>query len=160
MGLPQYRIECTLADWVAELGVPIYRGRQVSGVAQDDTGVDVALADAAALRAAYVVGCDGGRSVIRKAAGIEFAGWDPSTSCLVADVEMDQEPPWGMHRDPALCSFFKLEDPGPVRVMVAETHVRTTAAEPTVGELREALIDVRGSDYGIRSATWIPGSPT
>ncbi|MEE6140665.1 FAD-dependent monooxygenase [Mycobacterium sp. 050128] len=155
LGLPQYRIEHTLADWVSELGVPIYRGRQVSGVAQDDTGVDVELCDTPPLRASYVVGCDGGRSVIRKAAGIEFAGWDPSTSCLVADVEMDEEPPWGTHRDPGFCSFFKLEDPGPVRVMVAEPHVGTAAGEPTLSELRDALIAVRGTDYGIRGATWV-----
>jgi 2-polyprenyl-6-methoxyphenol hydroxylase-like FAD-dependent oxidoreductase len=154
LGLPQYRIERTLADWVSQLGVPIYRGRQVTGFEQDDTGVDVGLSDAPPLRAAYVVGCDGGRSVIRKAAGIEFAGWDPSTSCLVADVEMDEEPPWGMDRNRGFCSFFKLEDPGPVRVMVAEPHVGKSG-EPTLRELRDALIAVRGTEYGIHSATWI-----
>ena len=72
--------------------MPIHRGREVSGVAQDGAGVDVALSDGESLRAHYLVGCDGGRSLVRKAAGIEFPGWDPSTSCLIAEVEMDQEP--------------------------------------------------------------------
>jgi 2-polyprenyl-6-methoxyphenol hydroxylase-like FAD-dependent oxidoreductase len=59
---------------VGELAVPIYVGSEVTGFAQDDTGVEVALSNGQRLRAQYLVGCDGGRSVIRKAAGIEFPG--------------------------------------------------------------------------------------
>jgi 2-polyprenyl-6-methoxyphenol hydroxylase-like FAD-dependent oxidoreductase len=81
------------------LAVPIYRGREVTGIAQDDTGVDVELSDGGSLRAEYLVGCDGGRSLIRKAAGIEFPGWDPSTSSLIAEVEMTEEPELGIRRD-------------------------------------------------------------
>src|SRR5687767_6187946 len=99
LALWQVHIERILAGWVDELGVPIYRGREVTGFAQDDTGVDVALADGQSLRAAYLVGCDGGRSLIRKAAGIAFPGWDPSTSHLIAHVEVGQEPEWGMRHD-------------------------------------------------------------
>ena len=79
--------------------MPIYRGREVTGFAQDDTGVDVELSDGQSLRAEYLVGCDGGRSLIRKAAGIEFPGWDPTTSSLIAEVEMTEEPEWGIRRD-------------------------------------------------------------
>src|ERR1700694_4828793 len=86
LGLWQDRVERTLAGWVDELGVPIHLGREVTGIAQDDTGVDVQLAGGQSLRAEYLVGCDGGRSLIRKAAGIEFPGWDPTTSCLIAEV--------------------------------------------------------------------------
>ena len=154
LGLPQYRIERTLADWVSELGVPIYRGREVKGFTQDDTGVDVELSDGPPIRAAYLVGCDGGRSVVRKTTGIEFPGWDPSMSCLLADVEMDEQPPWGMHRAGGFHSFFKLEDGGPVRVMVAEPDLERTG-EPSLDDLREALIAVRGADYGLRSAIWV-----
>ena len=71
-GLWQNHIERILADWVGELAVPIYRAGEVTGFAQDDTGVDVELSDGRSLRAEYLVGCDGGRSVIRRAAGIEF----------------------------------------------------------------------------------------
>ena len=99
LGLWQNHIERILAGWVGELAVPIYRGREVTGFAQDDTGVDVALSDGQSLRAQYLVGCDGGRSLIRKAAGIEFPGWDPTTSNLIAEVEMAEEPEWGIRRD-------------------------------------------------------------
>src|ERR1700737_3006500 len=99
LGLWQNHIERILAEWVGELAVTIYRGREATGFAQDDTGVDVALSDGQSLRAQYLVGCDGGRSLIRKAAGIEFPGWDPTTSSLLAEVEMADEPELGIRRD-------------------------------------------------------------
>src|SRR4029079_8880582 len=92
LGLRQNHIERILADWVCELAVPIYYGIEVTGFAQDDTGVDVQLSDGQSLRGQYLVGCDGGRSLIRKAAGIEFPGWDPTTSALLAEAEMTEEP--------------------------------------------------------------------
>jgi 3-(3-hydroxy-phenyl)propionate hydroxylase len=94
LALRQNHIERILAGWLGELAVPIYRGREVTGFAQGDTGVDVALADGGSLRAEYLVGCDGGRSLIRKTAGIEFPGWDPTTSWLIAEVETTEEPAW------------------------------------------------------------------
>src|SRR3989449_2424285 len=99
LGLWQNHIERILAGWVGELAVPIYYGIEVTGFAQDDTGVDVELSDGQSLRAEYLVGCDGGRSLIRKAAGIEFPGWDPTTSNLIAEVEMAEEPELGIHRN-------------------------------------------------------------
>ena len=99
LGLWQNDIERILAGWVGELAVPIYRGREVTGFAQDDTGVDVELSDGQSLRADYLVGCDGGGSLVRKAAGIEFPGWDPTTSALIAQVEMTEEPELGIRRD-------------------------------------------------------------
>ena len=103
LGLWQNHIERILAGWVDELEVPIYREREVTGFAQDDTGVDVELSDGESLRAEYLVGCDGGRSLVRKAAGIEFPGWDPTTSSLLAEVEMAEEPELGMRRTPSAC---------------------------------------------------------
>src|SRR5689334_21283135 len=85
LALWQEHIERILAGWVAELGVPMYRGSAVGGFEQDGEGVDVALADGATMRARYLVGCDGGRSAIRKAAGIAFPGWDASTSSILAE---------------------------------------------------------------------------
>src|SRR4051812_47103457 len=99
LGLWQNHIERLLAEWVDELGVPVQRGREVTGFAQDGGGVDVEAVDGKPLRAQYLVGCDGGRSVVRKAAGIEFRGWDPRTSFLIADVELAEEPELGMRRD-------------------------------------------------------------
>jgi 2-polyprenyl-6-methoxyphenol hydroxylase-like FAD-dependent oxidoreductase len=110
--------------------VTIYRGREVTGFAQDDTGVEVELSDGQWLRADYPVGCDGGRSRIRKAAGIEFPGWDPTTSNLIAEVEMTDEPELGIHRDAfGIHAFGRVEyeirdgeviykDTGPIGVMV------------------------------------------
>src|SRR5215210_1347681 len=77
LALQQDHIERILAGWVDELGVPILRGCDVTGFVQDDTGVDVRLSDGQSLRTDYLVGCDGGRSLVRKTAGIDFPGWDP-----------------------------------------------------------------------------------
>jgi 3-(3-hydroxy-phenyl)propionate hydroxylase len=171
LGLWQNHIERILAEWVGELAVPVYRGRDLTGFAQDDAGVDVALSDGGWLRAQYLVGCDGGRSLVRKAAGIEFPGCDATVSNLIAEVEMAEEPQWGMRRDAiGLHSLSKWEDGKRVRVMVTERHVGhgtgtlngtvtgTTpgsASEPTLRDLSEALIAVYGTDYGVHSPTSI-----
>jgi 2-polyprenyl-6-methoxyphenol hydroxylase-like FAD-dependent oxidoreductase len=159
LALWQIHIERILAGWVDELKVPIYRGREVTKVAQDDTGVDVELSDGHFLRAEYVVGCDGGRSSVRKSAGIDFPGWDATMSYLLAEVDIAFEegdaPEWGIRHDAlGVHSLSMMEDGGPMRVMVTERQVGP-AAEPTLGDLREALVAVYGTDYGIHSATWI-----
>ena len=167
LGLWQNHIERILAGWVGELAVPIYRGREVTGFAQDDTGVDVELSDGESLRAEYLVGCDGGRSVIRKAAGIEFPGWDPTTSSLIAEVEMAEEPELGIRRDAiGIHALGRVEyeirdgeviykDEGPVRVMVTEQHVGPPANRPCAISAR------RSSPYTgpITGSTAPPGSP-
>jgi 2-polyprenyl-6-methoxyphenol hydroxylase-like FAD-dependent oxidoreductase len=165
LGLWQNHIERILGDWVRELRVPIHFGSEVTGLAQDDSGVDVELSGGRSLRADYLVGCDGGRSIVRKAAGIEFPGWDPTTSNLIAEVEMAEEPELGIRRDArGIHGLGRVEyeirdgeiiyaDSGPVRVMVTEEHVRST--EPTLGDLSEGLIAVYGTDYGIHSPIWI-----
>ncbi len=166
LALWQNHIERILAGWVGELSVPIYYGSEVTGFAQDDTGVDVALSDGQSLRAQYLVGCDGGRSLIRKAAGIEFPGWDPTTSALRAEVEMTEEPETGIRRTPSgMHAIGKVayeivngavvyKKGGTVGVMLTETHVGNTN-EPTLHDLSEGLIAVYGTDYGIHSPTFI-----
>ncbi len=166
LGLRQNHIERILAGWVGELRVPITYGLEVTGFAQDDTGVDVALSDGRSLRTQYLVGCDGGRSLIRKAAGIEFPGSDPTTSNLIAEVEMAEEPELGIRHDArGMHALGRVEyeirdgkvvygDKGPVGVMVTEEHVGA-AREPTLDDLRAALIAVYGTDYGVHNPTWI-----
>jgi 3-(3-hydroxy-phenyl)propionate hydroxylase len=155
LGLWQKHIERILAGWVSELEVPVYRGREVTGFAQDDTGVDVELSDGTRLRARYLVGCDGGRSLIRKAAGIEFPGWDPTTSSLIAEVETAEEPELGMRRDEkGIHGIGRLEDGKRVRIVVREELTRQ-AAEPTLRDLSQALTAVWGTDFGVHSPTWI-----
>ena len=166
LALRQKYIERILADWVAELGVPILYGHEVTGFVQDDGGVDVALADGEWLRAQYLVGCDGGRSVIRKTAGIDFPGWDPTTSNILAEVEMTEKPPYGVHRSAAGTYAFGREEyevingeivykeVGPIGVMVTEPNPNSTA-EPTLDDLKTLLIAACGTDYGVHSPTWI-----
>ena len=155
LALTQNHIERILAAWVDELAVPIYRGREVTGFAQDDTGVDVALSDGRSLRAQYLVGCDGGRSLIRKKAGIDFPGWDPSVSYLIAEVDMAEEPAWGVRPgEKGINALGKLEDGKRVRVVLIEPHV-VQGDEPTLDDLREALIAVYGTDFGVHNVTWL-----
>src|SRR5262245_44620996 len=166
LGLWQSRIEEILAGWVGELAVPIRRGVEVTGFAQDDTGVDVAVSDGRSLRAEYLVGCDGGGGLVRKAAGIAFPGWDPTVSNLIAEAEMAEEPELGTRRDAlGVHGIGRLEyeirdgevvfkDRGPVRLTVTEARVGP-ATEPTLRDLSEALVAVYGPDYGIHSPTYI-----
>ncbi|HEX2112315.1 MAG TPA: FAD-dependent monooxygenase [Gaiellaceae bacterium] len=155
LALWQNHFERILAAWVSELGVPIGREREVTSFAEDDTGLDVELSDGQSLRAQYLVGCDGGRSLVRKAAGIEFPGWDPSVSSLIAEVEMSEEPEWGIrHDDSGTQALGRLEDGKRVRVVVSERYAGQTG-EPTLRDLSQALVAVWGTDYGVHSPTWI-----
>jgi len=166
LALRQKHIERILAGWVTELEVPILYDRDVTGFAQHDAGVDVALGDGQSLRARYLVGCDGGRSLVRKTAGIDFPGWDPTTSNILADVEMTEKPPYGVHRSAAgTYAFGRSEyeikgseilykDVGPIGVMVTEPNTNATA-EPTLHDLKKLLVAACGTDYGAHSPTWI-----
>ena len=137
------------------LPVQIYYGCEVTGFAQDDTGVDVRLSDGEPLRARYLVGCDGGRSLIRKAAGIEFPGWDPTRSNLIAEVELTEEPPPGVRHDAiGVHGLHRMEDGKTFRVVVTEQQLGP-GSEPTLRDLSEALITVYGTDFGIHNPTWI-----
>ena len=155
LGIFQNQIERIMAAWIAELPVRIDYGCEVTGFAQDDTGVDVELSDDQSLRAQYLVGCDGGRSVIRKAAGIEFPGWDPTRSNLIAEVETTEDPPRGIRHDATgVHALHTMEDGRTVRVVVTEQQLGPSS-EPTLRDLSEALITVYGTDFGIHNPTWI-----
>lgn len=166
LGLWQNHIERILAGWVRELGVPIHYGREVAGFAPDDGGVSVALSDGRSVRADYLVGCDGGRSLVRKAAGIDFPGWDATMSSLIAQVETTETPKLGINRNAfGTHAFGKVDyeirdgevvykEGGPIGVMVTEEHIGP-ATEPTLRDLSEALIAVYGTDSGVHSPTWI-----
>ena len=166
LALWQNHIERILTGWVSELPVTFYRGREVTGFTQDNASVDIALSDGQSLRAQYLVGCDGGRSLVRKAAGIEFPGWDPTMSALRAEVEMTEEPETGIRRTPSgMHAIGKVayeivngavvyKKGGTVGVMLTEAQVGKTD-EPTLRDLSEGLIAVYGTDYGIHSPTFI-----
>jgi 3-(3-hydroxy-phenyl)propionate hydroxylase len=155
LGIWQNHIERIMAAWVAELPVHIYYGCEVTGFAQDDTGVDVRLSHGEPLRAPYLVGCDGGRSLIRKAAGIEFPGWDATRSNLIAEVEVTEEPPKGIRHDATgVHALNRMEDGSTFRVVTTEQQLGPSS-EPTLRDLSAALIAVYGTDFGIHNPTWI-----
>jgi 3-(3-hydroxy-phenyl)propionate hydroxylase len=156
LALLQHQFERILADRVDELGVPIIREREVVGFVQDAKGVEVELSEGHSLRAAYLVGCDGGRSMVRKAAGIAFVGWDPTTSWLIAEVEMEQEPPFGLRPGGGIGRVADGGEAvgGSIGVVLTEPHLHHTGP-PTLRDLSEALIAADGTDYGVHSPTWI-----
>jgi 2-polyprenyl-6-methoxyphenol hydroxylase-like FAD-dependent oxidoreductase len=154
LALWQNHFERILRAWVDELGVPIHRGREVTGFAQDAAGVDVQLDGGGRLRAHYLVGCDGGRSLVRKTAGIDFPGWEPSVSYLIAEVAMTGEPAWGIRLgDKGTNGIGKLEDGKRARVVLVEAELR--GGDPTLDDLREALVAVYGTDFGVHDVTWL-----
>jgi 2-polyprenyl-6-methoxyphenol hydroxylase-like FAD-dependent oxidoreductase len=165
LGLWQKHIERILAGWIGELPVKFYREREVAGFTQDDSGVDITVSDGTSLRAQYLVGCDGGRSMVRKTAGIEFPGWDPTMSAILAEAQMTEEPELGVKRTPTgMHAIGKVEyeirdgevvyqKGGTVGVMLTEAQVGTS--EPTLRDLSDGLIAVYGTDYGIHNVTWI-----
>ncbi|HSZ36538.1 MAG TPA: FAD-dependent monooxygenase [Acidimicrobiales bacterium] len=149
LALWQKHFERILAGWIDELGVPIYRRHEVTGLSQQDLAVDVRFSEGRSIRARYVVGCDGARSVIRKAAGIDFPGWDPTVSWLIAEVEMEEPPPFGQRHGGGIGPA----DGGRIRVVLAEDQIEET--EPTLRDLRRALLDAEGTDYGVHTPLWI-----
>ena len=150
MALLQSHFERIMSGWIDELGVPILRERKVTGFTQDDSGVDVALSDGTSKRACYLVGCDGGRSLVRKAAGIDFAGWDPTTCWIHAEVEMAEQPEFGLRGGGGIGPA----EEGRVGVTLIEPDVNRTD-EPTLEDLRAALVRVDGTDHGVHSPRFI-----
>jgi 3-(3-hydroxy-phenyl)propionate hydroxylase len=150
MALLQSHFERIMSGWIDELGVPILREREVTGFTQDDSGVDVALSDGTSLRAKFLAGCDGGRSVVRKAAGIDFAGWDPTTYWIIAEVEMEEVPEFGLRGGGGIGPA----EEGRVGVTLIEPEVNR-ADEPTLEDLRAALIRVDGTDHGAHNPRFI-----
>lgn len=155
LGLWQSEIERILADWVEELSVPILRGKEVLGFTQDDSRVDVEISDGTTLLTEYLVGCDGGRSVVRKTADIDFPGWDPTTSHLIAEVEMEEMPEVGMRPEGGgIGPVDPRTEGGPYRVVLLEESVQS-GREPSLQDLKETLTAAYGTDYGAHSPSWI-----
>jgi len=154
LALFQNHIERILADWVAELGVQIYRSREVTGFTQDDSGVTVAVSGGNPLRAQYLVGCDGARSVVRKTAGIDFPGWDPTTSWIIAEVRTTEVPTWGLRVDATgATQAIGKGDSGEARMVLMDRE--PTSGEPTLRDLKQRLIDIYGSDFGVHDPIWL-----
>ena len=156
LALWQKEIERILAEWViGDLGVAIRRGCEVTGFEQDAAGVDVELSEGTSLRAAYLVGCDGGRSVVRKAAGIDFPGLDATASWMIAEADMDDEPETGLRPEGGgIGPVDRTTDAGgPYRIVLKEAGVGT--GEPSFDDLRDTLVAAYGTDFGVRPPRWL-----
>ncbi|MBS2024557.1 MAG: FAD-dependent monooxygenase [Deltaproteobacteria bacterium] len=153
LALWQSHFERILAGWVSELGVQTLRGVEVTGFTQDAEGVDVTLSDGRTLRAQFLVGCDGGRSLVRKQAGIDFPGWDASVSYLIAEGTMTA-PALGIRHGLKGVNAIGQREGDRVGLVLIEPEVRKGDA-PTMDELRAALLDVYGSDFGLREVTFL-----
>jgi 3-(3-hydroxy-phenyl)propionate hydroxylase len=155
LALWQREFEAIMADWVAELGVTTRRRTEVVGLAQDVDGVEVQLSDGTTVRAQYVVGCDGGRSVVRRSAGIEFPGLPATTSWLIAEVEMDGDPVMGFtHTAEGSHAIGRRSPDEPIRLVIQQPY-DADAPEPGMDDLRAALHHVWETDFGLRGASWI-----
>lgn len=154
LALFQNHIERLLLGWIEELEVPIQRSTEVTGVVSGDEGVVVQLASSGSLRARYVVGADGGRSVVRREAGIDFVGPDATRSSLIAEVQVPEDlPPTGKVDERGVHGLHPIGD-GMVRVVVTEAELGPTT-EPTLEDLRRGLIQVFGTDFGVHSPIWL-----
>ncbi len=155
LGIWQKHIERIMSEWISELGVNVRYGQEVTDFAQDDTSVEVHVADSGGLHTGFLVGCDGGRSLIRKAAGIDFPGWDATRSNLIAEVQLTEEPPPGMRHDArGVHALHRMEDGHTYRVVVTEQQTES-GNEPTLRDLSESLLAAFGTDFGVHNATWI-----
>ena len=153
LALVQKHTERILQSWAQELGVPVLRGVEVTGFREEFSGIDVALSDGGNVRAQYLVGCDGGRSFVRKAAGIGFPGADPTISHLIAEAELTETPEWGLTTDDIGNHAFSQAEDDRVGILVTERQIGS--GEPTLADLSQALIAHDGTDYGVRNPSWI-----
>jgi 3-(3-hydroxy-phenyl)propionate hydroxylase len=154
LGLSQGHVEQILRGWVAELGVSIRHGSTVTGLTQDDTGVDIQLSEGTSVRTAWLVGADGGRSVVRKAVGIGLVGAKATRSHLIAEAKMTQDPPPGLRQDDLGIHGINVVEGRTVGIVVTE-RLLGPASEPTLADLSSALTDVYGTDFGLHDPSWV-----
>jgi rifampicin monooxygenase len=161
LGIPQPVTDRLLAERAAELGAEIRRGSEVTGVEQDDDGVTVEVADGERLRSRWLVGCDGGRSLVRRRLGIGFPGEPARTEWLLAELEVTTPPDelaavvtevrqthQGFGIGPAGNGLHRA-------VVPAATVAEDRTTPPTLEELRTQLRAYAGTDFGVHSARWL-----
>ncbi len=160
LGLPQPQIDRLLTEHAVELGAQVRRGTEVTGLSQDDDGVTVELADRARVRARFVVGCDGGRSTVRKLLGVGFPGEASTADTLLGEMEVTapaEEVQAVVARVRETQKRFGL---GPLgggmyRVVVPAADLRDGRAAPTLDDFATQLRAVAGTDFGVHSPRWL-----
>ncbi|MFF0769805.1 rifampin monooxygenase [Nonomuraea wenchangensis] len=160
LGLPQPVVERLLEEHAIELGAQVRRGCAVAGLAQDDEGVTVELADGERLRTRYLVGCDGGRSTVRKLLGVGFPGEPSRSDTLMGEMEV------GVPQEEIAARTAELRDPHRhfwlrpfgeriYSVLVPAAEVSDRAQPPTLEDFRQQLRAIAGTDFGVHSPRWL-----
>jgi 3-(3-hydroxy-phenyl)propionate hydroxylase len=156
LGLPQNEVEALLDAWIRPMPIAFRHGRRATAVVAHDGGARVTLDDGSALTAEYVVGCDGGRSLVRKSAGIAFEGWPASTSWITAELKARMDVPLGFHVDQAGQQHVIVpgDTAGYLRLVLVE-HAPDLAREPDLDAVRRSLRRAYGADFGVHDPVWL-----
>jgi 2-polyprenyl-6-methoxyphenol hydroxylase-like FAD-dependent oxidoreductase len=157
LGIPQNVTEDLLAEHAVEAGTEIRRGCELAGLSQDDTGVTAELADGTRLRARYLIGCDGGRSIVRQLLGIGFPGEPARTEWLLAEAQVTAQPQ-ELEAAAAQAQAAGVRF-GPVPhadgfygfVVPAAEVAEDRTAPPAFEEFRQRLRTLAGTDFGVHS---------
>jgi 2-polyprenyl-6-methoxyphenol hydroxylase-like FAD-dependent oxidoreductase len=161
LGIQQPITERLLTERVVELGAEIRRGHALVGLSQDDDGVTAELADGTRLRSRYLVGCDGGRSTVRKLLGVGFPGEPARNEALLGEMEVTTPPE---ELAAVVAEIRKTEkwfglgpsQPGLYRVVVpAEAVAEDRSVPPTLEEFKRQLRAYSGTDFGVHSPRWL-----
>ena len=161
LGIPQPATDRILADRARELGAHVRRGAEVTGIAQETDGVEVRLADGSAVQAAWVVGCDGGRSTVRRRMGIDFPGEPAETEWLLAEVELTASADEVAAVSAEVRRTHRGFGVGPTgdgafrAVVPAASVSEDRTAPPTIEEFRARLRAFAGTDFGAHSPRWL-----
>jgi 2-polyprenyl-6-methoxyphenol hydroxylase-like FAD-dependent oxidoreductase len=161
LGIPQPTTDRLLAERAAELGAEIRRGTELVGLSQDDGGVTAALADGSRLRSRYLVGCDGGRSTVRKLQGVGFPGEPSRVETLLGEMQVAAPSEEVAHTVAEVRKTQLRFGAGPLgdgvyRVVVpAEGVAEDRAAPPTLDEFKRQLRATAGTDFGVHSPRWL-----
>jgi rifampicin monooxygenase len=163
LAILQTTTERLLTEHATELGVEIRRGPgcELVGLSQDDHGVTAELADGTQLRSRYLVGCDGGRSTVRKLLGVGFPGEPARTEWLLGEVEVAVPPETltavvaEVHKTHRGFGAVDLGD-GVYRVVApADGVAEDRTVPPTIEELRQRVRAIAGTDFGVHSPRWL-----
>jgi 2-polyprenyl-6-methoxyphenol hydroxylase-like FAD-dependent oxidoreductase len=162
LGIPQPVTERLLTEHAAELGAEVRRGSELVGVSQDERGVTVELADGTQLRSRYLVGCDGGRSTVRKLLGIGFPGEPSRVETLLGEMEVTASPETvaavvaEVRKTQLRFGVGPPVDDGACRVVVPAAGVaEDRAVPPTLEEFKQQLRATAGTDFGVHSSRWL-----
>lgn len=161
LGIPQPIIDGLLEEHAIELGAQVRRGCAVVGFEQDDEGVTVELAGGERLRSRYLVGCDGGRSTVRKQLDVGFPGEPSRNDTLMGEMEVGVSQGEIAARMAELRETNKVLSVGPFgeqvyRIVVPAAGVSEDRTEPpTIEDFREQLRAITGTDFGVHSPRWL-----